>query len=56
MSQVLWYLGNARGSLKTPLSSLDTRGCEPNLISSGNINIKDNALLAVLTALQPAPD
>ena len=54
MSQVLLYLGNAVRSSKTPLSSLETRGCDPNVVL--NINIEDNALLAVLRALYPAPD
>ena len=51
MSQILWYLGNAGRNLKTPLSSLETRGSEPNVVLSGRINIEDNALRAVLMAL-----
>ena len=51
MSQILYYLGNAGRNSKTPLSSLETRGCEPNVVLSGRINIEDNALRAVLMAL-----
>ena len=36
---------------KAPLSSLETRGCEPNVVLSGWINIEDNAQRAVLMAL-----
>ena len=51
MSQMLWYLGNAGRNLKTPLSSLETGGCEPNVLLSGRINIEDNAFRALLIAL-----
>ena len=51
MSQIIWYLGNAGRNSKTLLSSLETRGCESNVVLSGRINIEDNALRAVLMAL-----
>ena len=51
MSRMLWYLGNAGRNSKTPLSSLETRGCEPNVVLLDRINIEDNALRAVLMVL-----